>query len=290
MAEEEHTCEECEEGAPAWVMTFADLMSLLMCFFVLLLAFSEMDVQKFKQVAGSLKFAFGVQRKIKAEDIPKGTSIVAQEFSPGKPVPTPFAIIQQVSTDENKQNLDFTDSTDKNKQQAEIDDANLREKADQLAQALHEEIKNELIEIEAEEDRLVIRVREKGSFGSGQAALQQQFLPVLDRISMALQAIPGQIIVGGHTDNIPIATTRYPSNWVLAAARASAVVHYLTRHAGLNSERIELRAFAENKPVATNQSGDGRSQNRRVEIAVFDPDYTENIQGHMSANGDFDDG
>ena len=91
---------EAEEGAPAWVMTFADLMSLLMCFFVLLLAFSEMDILKFKQIAGSMKAAFGVQREIKAKEIPKGTSIVAKEFSPGKPDPSAIAEVRQHTTDE----------------------------------------------------------------------------------------------------------------------------------------------------------------------------------------------
>ena len=72
-----------EEGLPGWVMTFADLMSLLMCFFVLLLAFSEMDVSKYKEMAGSMKNAFGVQREVKVKEPPKGINIIAREFSPG---------------------------------------------------------------------------------------------------------------------------------------------------------------------------------------------------------------
>ena len=83
--EEESECPECVEGLPAYMGTFADLMSLLMCFFVLLLSFSEMDVIKFKQIAGSLKLAFGVQREVEADSIPMGTSVIAQEFSPGRP-------------------------------------------------------------------------------------------------------------------------------------------------------------------------------------------------------------
>jgi chemotaxis protein MotB len=75
-------------GVPAWVMTFADLMTLLMCFFVLLLAFSEMDVMKFKQLSGSMKNAFGVQAEIEVKSIPKGTSVIAQEFSPGRKGPS----------------------------------------------------------------------------------------------------------------------------------------------------------------------------------------------------------
>ncbi|MEN7343850.1 MAG: flagellar motor protein MotB, partial [Pseudomonadota bacterium] len=82
-------------GVPAWVMTFADLMTLLMCFFVLLLAFSEMDAAKFKELSGSVKQAFGVQSEIEARTIPKGTSVIAREFSPGKPTPTMLDEVRQ---------------------------------------------------------------------------------------------------------------------------------------------------------------------------------------------------
>ncbi|MEM7561516.1 MAG: flagellar motor protein MotB [Pseudomonadota bacterium] len=85
MSEEECNCPPCEEGLPPWLATFADMMALLMCFFVLLLSFAEMDVLKYKQVAGALKTAFGVQRIVKATEIPKGTSVIAKQYSPGKP-------------------------------------------------------------------------------------------------------------------------------------------------------------------------------------------------------------
>ena len=107
--EDQGASEEADAGAPAWVMTFADLMSLLMCFFVLLLAFSEMDVEKFKQLSGSMKQAFGVQREIKADEIPKGTSVVTTEFSPGIPQPTPFKVVEQQTTDDTKENLEFAE-------------------------------------------------------------------------------------------------------------------------------------------------------------------------------------
>lgn len=102
--------EECKcppEGLAAWMGTFADLMSLLMCFFVLLLSFSEMDVLKFKQIAGSMKFAFGVQSMLEVKDIPKGTSVIAQEFSPGRPDPTPIEVIMQQTIDITKAKIDF---------------------------------------------------------------------------------------------------------------------------------------------------------------------------------------
>ena len=109
--EENAPLQKCPRGAPAWVMTFADLMSLLMCFFVLLLAFSEMDVLKFKQLAGSMKEAFGVQREIKVKEIPKGTSIIAREFSPGRPEPTLVHTVRQHTVETLRQSLDVSDST-----------------------------------------------------------------------------------------------------------------------------------------------------------------------------------
>ncbi|TMP53462.1 flagellar motor protein MotB, partial [Pseudoalteromonas citrea] len=104
---DEQECKCPPPGLPAWMGTFADLMSLLMCFFVLLLAFSEMDVLKFKQIAGSMKFAFGVQNKIEVKDIPKGTSVIAMEFTPGKPEPTPIETIQQQTVEMTQQMLEF---------------------------------------------------------------------------------------------------------------------------------------------------------------------------------------
>ncbi|MGK0169069.1 MAG: chemotaxis protein MotB, partial [Gammaproteobacteria bacterium] len=102
----------CPEGTPAWVMTFADLMSLLMCFFVLLLSFSSLDLLKYKQIAGEMAAAFGVQREIKVKDIPKGTSVVKKHFSPGKPEPTSLNIVRQHTTDDLRKMLKTVDAKD----------------------------------------------------------------------------------------------------------------------------------------------------------------------------------
>lgn len=107
MDDEDNKCDCPPPGLPLWMGTFADLMSLLMCFFVLLLSFSEMDVLKFKQIAGSMKFAFGVQNQLEVKDIPKGTSIIAQEFRPGRPEPTPIDVIMQQTMDITQQTLEF---------------------------------------------------------------------------------------------------------------------------------------------------------------------------------------
>lgn len=270
MDEEETKCPECEAGAPAWVMTFADLMSLLMTFFVLLLSFSEMDIQKYKQIAGSMKDAFGVQREIKTKEPPKGTSIIAQEFSPGRPQPTVINEVRQKTMDDNKQTLQFTEG----KKLAE-------EEAEALEKALEGEINEGLIEIIAMEDEVLIRIREKGSFSSGSAALSPTFYPVLDRIGDVVKDFEGEVVVAGHTDNVPISTRQFSSNWALSSARATNVVHYLTTKAGVLPERIEIRAHADSRPLESNDSWEGRSKNRRVEIILKNSEQAAEVLSSM---------
>ena len=270
----ENTTDDDEAGAPAWVMTFADLMSLLMCFFVLLLSFSEMDVQKFKQIAGSMKHAFGVQRDVQFKKIPKGTSIIAQEFSPGKPTPTPLKEMRQSTTDETKNNLNFTDSKSKklSKEAAEQihkeAEKRIQAQAKALSDALKKELTRGLLEVETVQDEIVVRIREKGSFSSGSAKLQKSFYPVLKKIGKALNAVDGKIVVAGHTDNVPISTKKYSSNWLLSAARSATVVHHLIKIGKLNSTRVQIRAHAANAPIAPNNTNQNRAKNRRVEIIV----------------------
>jgi chemotaxis protein MotB len=273
-------CPPCEEGLPPWLATFADMMALLMCFFVLLLSFAEMDVLKYKQVAGAMKLAFGVQRIVKATEIPKGTSVIAKQYSPGTPTEvTPLEIMREQTTDDTKDNLDYTDSTSRNNGgigEAEAE-AIAQQKAQREAQAEAEELQDELsaaigdglLEIEAYNDRVLIRIRERGSFGSGYAQLKQEFLPILKLIADVLNQRDGLFIIAGHTDDIPIKTKRFRSNWDLSAARAASVVHYFIQQGDVDPERMEIRALADNEPIVPNDSWENRAKNRRVEISVL---------------------
>ena len=259
---EEGECEECEEGLPEWLATFADLMSLLMCFFVLLLSFSEMDLQKYKQVAGSMKSAFGVQRDIRAEDIPRGTSIIKQEFSPGRPEPTVMKVINQKASINSEPKIQID---------APIPD-DVVDLQKLLESTLAREIDDQVLEVLAEPDGVLIRVRESDAFPSGSARLQARIIPVLTKLQTILNNTEGRIIVSGHTDNLPINTGAYPSNWVLSAARAASVVHYMSRTAFTDPSRIEIRAFADTKPVALNNTPANRAKNRRIEINLKVPE------------------
>lgn len=293
---EEHDCPPCEEGLPPWLATFADMMALLMCFFVLLLSFAELDVLKFKQIAGAMKLAFGVQRDVIATEIPKGTSIIAQQYSPGTPTEvTPLEIMREKTTDDTKTNLDFTDSETRNDQSlaearalAQQEAAReAKEEAKELEQELAAAIGDGLLEVEAYNDRVLIRIREKGSFGSGQAKLKHDFLPILKLIAEVLNQRDGQFIIAGHTDDIPIETRQFQSNWELSAARAASVVHFFIREGDVDPERMEIRALADNEPIVPNDSWENRAQNRRVEISVLHGNRKAITLNSPSENVDF---
>lgn len=273
--------EEDTRGAPPWMATFADLMSLLLAFFVLLLSFSEMDLERYKTIAGSMKMAFGVQQQVKADDIPKGTSVIAQEFSPGRTAPTPIKQMQQVTADTSRPSLQVGSPESARTRRLEDEQAReLLEKklaeleretaadAERLRGIFAEEIRKNTIDIESEGRFITIRIRENGSFPSGSATLTEGFLPVMEKLRSALADIPGKVAIEGHTDNVPISSGPFPSNWALSAGRALSVTHELLRDPTLEDRRMMLVGYGDTQPVADNDTAEGRARNRRVEIVI----------------------
>ncbi len=292
MSDEEQKCPECKPGLPAWLATFADLMSLLMCFFVLLLSFAEMDVLKFKRLAGSMRNAFGVQSQVNVNDIPKGTSIIAQEFSPGKPEPTPLQVVMQQTVEPDKQSLELLceaeiekaiekecdETVSEQKQQNEVVVQKIQQmiedrenNAMDLAQKLEQEIRNEQVEIEVKGKKMIIRVQEKGSFDSGSAELQEAFFPILEKLVSSLRNIDGDISIEGHTDSIPIKTALFPSNFDLSVARSLEVARGLMDDGTLDKTRFKVVGWGATRPLEPNNTPTNRAANRRVEIIVHEP-------------------
>lgn len=248
-------------GVPAWVMTFADLMTLLMCFFVLLLAFSEMDAAKFKQLSGSMKDAFGVQAEVEVKTIPKGTSVVAQEFSPGKPDPTAINAVRQFTIDSNRNTLDALD-----RELKEIEET--RDHARRLRLALKEEIDKGSVTIMTEGMKIIIHIKENASFDSGMADLHEGFRPALVKIGNLINNSGGEVTISGHTDNVPIANDRFRSNWDLSTSRAVSVAHELLQIAQIDPANVTVTGHADTRPLAPNDSEENRAKNRRVDIAI----------------------
>lgn len=269
---EQAECPKCKPGAPTWVITFADLMSLLLTFFVLLLSFATMDIIKFRQMAASLKNAFGVQSEIDAYETVKGTSVIAEHFTPGTVDPTPLNEIRQ-STTEEKPYLDIPEHT-KNLSQEEIQKRfeeqqlqKLEQEARKIRESLKEEIKAGKVSMETEKWRIIIRIHERGSFPSGSAVLNTGFGSTMDKIVAAVKVSRGKIVVAGHTDDVPIATDWYRSNWELSSARAVTVAHALL-HGGVDPKRMMVAGYADTRPLVPNSSADNRAKNRRVEILL----------------------
>src|SRR5690554_520264 len=199
--------EEEKPGIPAWVVTFADLMSLLMCFFVLLLSFSEIDAQKFKQIAGELSKAFGVQREVPALEIPQGTSPIFDTFSPAPPQPTVVNEIKQTTTDQQAE-LQTLKSPDEQAVQEAVQDK-MDASTARILEVLEPAIIDGRINVSQEQRRIVIRIEEKGSFPSGSAQLTWEFEGLLLDMAEVLADMPGDLAIEGHTDDVPIRTDRF---------------------------------------------------------------------------------
>jgi len=286
MAEEEEEVCECPAGIPAWVMTFADLMSLLMCFFVLLLSFAEMDALKFKRLAGELRQAFGVQTQIKADDPPKGTSVIAKHFSPAIPEPTPINEVRQKTSDLSQSSLEVLCQDEVTQQQERQGDEGQKtrevvvpkdsaaekkaeETAVEIAAELEAEVSSGKIEVETQGKKIIIRIRENGAFRSGSDYIEDRFLPVIDKIREVLVTLPGRISVEGHTDNIPTQGGRFRSNWALSSARAAAFAQELFIAPEMRQERFQVVGHGDVRPLVPNSDAESRAKNRRVEIIIL---------------------
>ena len=258
-------------------------MTLLLCFFVLILSMAEVDIIKYKQLADTMKVAFGVQRDMELESIPKGTSVVSTKFRPGIPDETTEDAVQQITTDQTRNSLRIGNPDSPVSEEKDIRDevltydevmALIKETeldAEMLKRLLDIEIKEGQIDVESTARTILIRIREKGAFSSGSALLNTSFVSVIDKIAGALAQIEGRIAVEGHTDNVPINTFAYPSNWDLSSARSVAVVRRMLDVAPLPPSRLTASGFADTRPQAINTTVDGRARNRRVEIVVKQP-------------------
>ena len=235
--------EDEEEGAPAWVVTFGDLMSLLLCFFVLLLSFSEMDRNKYRVVSGSVRNAFGIQRKKPVFESPRGSKMIAREFDQAIVLTKIEEVIKSIIN--------------------ELDDE-------------FEEFKG-FVEVESTENQVTIRMMGEATFDTGKADLRSNFIPLLQNIGAVLAKTRGEIIVAGHTDNVPLVGGPFGSNLGLSMARAGSVAEFLLHSSAIDPQRLSTMGFGEYRPLASNDTAAGRQKNRRVEIVVT-------MQSHRKLN------
>ncbi len=218
--------------------TFSDIATLMLCFFVLLLSFANMDVQNFRTALGSVKEAFGVQFKIRGSHEALSSSPV--ELSDVQMLPP--SIHELAATED---------------EVVSIVEAFIQRRG--LAEAL---------EVSSDPRGVVVRAKDHVLFDSGQARLKDGAVPVLDAMTELFHAFNGRLAIEGHTDNRPINTSQFPSNWELSAARASAVLRFMSQ-GGLDPALVYIAGYAHMRPVVPNTTDEARARNRRVEF-VFE--------------------
>ena len=382
--EEEQECPKCPPpGAPAWMATFADMATLLMAFFVLILSFAEFNVPKFKQISGSLKNAFGVQRIVPVVEQPKGTTVLSLNFSPSPSPSVTKQMTQQTTTIEQPEleqkqkekdsdggetdkketdggqletdelakalkeaigrgdvtieslgdkvfvNFNNTTEDDNKKDTAELiqetlkaleearaasgkaeqevlfggieqklaelaasaksndddnkdsnsdgdasgsgsaEDKKAKIAEDNLQVALKQEIDKGLVEVERKDGKVFVTVGAGGAFPSGSAELTDEARTIMAKIATTGVGPTSKITVSGHTDNVPLKFgSNFRDNWDLAAARAASVVQEMEKAGTITADRMQAVSFGEAKPIKSNDTSEGRSKNRRIEIEI----------------------
>ncbi len=223
--------EEAPQGAPMWVVTYGDCMSLLLCFFVMLQAYSTLEIEKFNQAMASLKGALGVM--------------------PYQQTTTPVPIVQQRPT------------------KGEIKKRGKKSRAAAaLRKAIQENNMGKLVKVGENPNGIHITIADPALFDSGQSTIKPAIFPILKTIVDVIKTGTENIRVEGHTDNVPIHNAQYDDNWELSIDRALSVIRYLRSQEVIDPLRLRPVGCGEFHPVASNDSPEGRSHNRRVEIFI----------------------
>ncbi len=231
-----------------WLTTFNDMITLLMVFFVLLFAMGSIDVKRFKHFQNALQSAMGILHE--GEQAPVGMISDKEKELPEKPKKEPVP-----SMAEPPQASDAPE---------DVPDFNRPKDSQQLKYL--EDTKG----LEAEYTRKGIQLTLKDNllFQSGSARITHQGLALLAKISKVVKPLKRRIRVEGHTDDIPIATSQYPSNWELSTARATSVVKYFAYRGGIAANHLSAAGYGASKPRVPNHSAAQRARNRRVEIIL----------------------
>lgn len=247
------------ENHERWLVSYADFITLLFAFFVVMYAISSVNEGKYRVLSETLNAVFSepVRSKnpIQMGEISRGKG--EESPAPGDPVEPTFQIeLPEVpkpppaSTDDVK---------------------TINDLSQQFATALADMIASEDVIIKKGDDWLELEIKSRVLFESGEARLERSAVPVIGEIANILQTSANPIQVEGFTDNKPINTPRFPSNWELSAARAASVVHLLDRY-GLQPDRLSAIGYGEYKPVADNSTEAGRQKNRRVTLVILGRD------------------
>jgi chemotaxis protein MotB len=250
-----------------WLLTYSDMITLLMALFIIMWAISSVNISKFDQLKASLRSAFS------GKVLPDNTSVLQGQQAPFEQDGAPIQPINQPNSQPVLQIQSLTAQISQSISQAagQQDQQNLQRIAQQVrTYAKAHGFANDVKETIDERGLVVRLLTDKVLFASGQAVLQPRAYPLLNEISglLAAPGIPNDVRVEGNTDDVPIHSARFPSNWELSSARANAVLEFLLAH-GVQAPRLSSAGYGAENPIASNATDAGRATNRRVEIVIL---------------------
>ena len=242
MARKKHAKPHEEEAGEAWLLPYSDLMTLLLALFIALFAMSQTDTSKMQQLAQAFTAAFNMGGPSFFSGMGPSTSLSSATMMNGE---------DNANAAYMKENADLNEAQEK------------------LEQYIKEHDLQDQVSTELSEEGLMIRLKEKALFSSGSAQLQGQAEQIVPVIAALLSSLPERVTISGHTDNVPIATAQFPSNWELSSARAVSLMRGLMgAQPALNPARFSALGYSEYRPIASNDTEEGRAQNRRVEVFI----------------------
>ncbi|WP_377887325.1 flagellar motor protein MotB [Alkalihalobacillus sp. R86527] len=254
--------EEHEEHVDeSWLIPYADMLTLLLALFIVLFAASTVDAKKYEAISRSFE-----------EVLNGGTGVLESEPSVMKPEDDSFVGLTEEldkNSEEDSENLDV-DETEKDEEELEEDLNNLQELKERIDQYISKQSLDSYLKTDLTEEGLLITIKEAALFNSGQAYLTSDAKGIASEISRFLVTDPARnITVTGHTDNKPIKTSQYPSNWHLSSDRALNFMTELLKNSKLDPKLFSFTGYGEYRPVASNDSEKGRTKNRRVEVLIL---------------------
>jgi chemotaxis protein MotB len=224
--------EDEKENLDRWIITYADLITLLLAFFIMLYTFSKQDARKYEELSGRLKNIFqGGRASLKPGTAQDGAAAGQGQSSAG----------------------------------GEIE----RELQDELAALAEAKDAKHKVSVFMDERGIVIRAMDTAFFDEGRAELKEEAKGALQRIAPTIEKSKRHVRIEGHTDNVPISTSEFKSNWELSARRATEVVRYLIERYSFPPDRISASGYAEYHPLAANDTPRNRAVNRRIEIILL---------------------
>ncbi len=256
--------EEPQKPSKAWMDTFSDLMNLLLCFFVLLFSMSTVDAQKFEAIAASFSQTFSIFNG--------GQASLGDGMLLGNGVSQLNELDQYMDsmgkTAENDVETEALDEIQEKLEEAKL--AESEKLAERIEEAIEESQMEDMIQLDFTSQYVQLTLKGAILFDSGSASLKEDAMPVVERVALILERYAeSEIEIEGHTDNVPIHTSRFANNNELSSSRALSMFDYLVENTTLEPAQIKHSGRGEYMPIADNSTPDGRARNRRIEIKIY---------------------